>query len=176
MIVNGFSFTTNVSGGPHFTDVPYGSTFYDFVETAYNNNIIGGYPCGGYGEPCDAQYRPYFRPGNNVTRGQMTKFAASGAVGKGWIAGLDTTNVGSSPGADFWDVPKTDAFFQHVRTLVNIGAIRYHRADGDIACTYSYTSAQCQSMGHFYNGWNATRSQVAQILHEVVYNLRPYNR
>ncbi len=106
----------------------------------------------------------------------MTKFVANSVVAKGWLTGLDTTNVGTSPGADYWDVPKTDAFFQHVRTLVNIGAIRYHRADGDDACTSAFTSAQCQSMGHFFVGWAATRAQVAQILHEVIYNLRPTNR
>ena len=38
--------------------------------------IIGGYPCGGPFEPCVAPgNRPYFRPNNNATRGQMSKIA-----------------------------------------------------------------------------------------------------
>ena len=35
--------------------------------------IISGYACGGPGEPCNSQHRPYFRPGNNATRSQLGK-------------------------------------------------------------------------------------------------------
>jgi hypothetical protein len=39
--------------------------------------IIQGYPCGGPFEPCVAPAnRPYFRPQNPATRGQMAKIAA----------------------------------------------------------------------------------------------------
>jgi hypothetical protein len=37
-------------------------------------DLVTGYPCGGPGEPCDAQNRPYYRPGGLVTRQQMSKF------------------------------------------------------------------------------------------------------
>jgi hypothetical protein len=53
-----------------FTDVPRGSTFYTFVETAFCHQIISGYTCGGPGEPCPGRY---FRPGNNAIRGQIAK-------------------------------------------------------------------------------------------------------
>jgi hypothetical protein len=53
-----------------FHDVPVGSTFFQYVETAVAHGIISGYPCGGPGEPCPGQY---FRPGNNVTRAQLSK-------------------------------------------------------------------------------------------------------
>ena len=53
-----------------FNDVAVGSTFFQYVETAKQENIITGYPCGGPGEPCPGQY---FRPDNNVTRGQASK-------------------------------------------------------------------------------------------------------
>ncbi len=59
-----------------FADVPVGSAFYTYIETAANHSIIGGYPCGGPGEPCDDLNRPYFRPGNNITRGQLSKVVA----------------------------------------------------------------------------------------------------
>ncbi|MEO8286988.1 MAG: S-layer homology domain-containing protein [Chloroflexota bacterium] len=61
-------------GGQCFTDVPPSHSFFDFANRLYQQEIMVGYACGGPGEPCDANNRPYFRPGSNVTRGQMTKF------------------------------------------------------------------------------------------------------
>lgn len=61
-------------GGQCFTDVPPSSSFFDFANRLYQQEIMAGYACGGPGEPCDANNRPFFRPGSNVTRGQMTKF------------------------------------------------------------------------------------------------------
>ncbi len=60
--------------GQCFTDVPTGNTFAAFVNHLYEAEIISGYACGGAGEPCDANSRPYYRPSNTVTRAQMTKF------------------------------------------------------------------------------------------------------
>ena len=57
-------------GTASFNDVPVGSTFFQYVETAKQAGIISGYPCGSPGEPCPGTY---FRPNNNVTRGQATK-------------------------------------------------------------------------------------------------------
>ncbi len=42
VIVLGFAVTINTAGGPHLSDVPAGSTFYDYVETAYNGGWISG--------------------------------------------------------------------------------------------------------------------------------------
>jgi hypothetical protein len=56
-----------------FADVFPNTAFYTFVETAYCHGIISGYNCGGPGEPCDAQNRPYFRQFNDATRGQIAK-------------------------------------------------------------------------------------------------------
>ncbi len=56
---------------PTFNDVPFGSTFYGYVEACALRGLISGYSCGGVGEPCPGAY---FRPGNSVTRGQLTKF------------------------------------------------------------------------------------------------------
>ena len=58
-----------------FADVGPGTAFYPFVETAYCQGIISGYSCGGAGEPCDAQSRPYYRQYNDATRGQIAKIA-----------------------------------------------------------------------------------------------------
>jgi hypothetical protein len=56
-----------------YTDVPYGSTFWEYVERLANRGIMGGYPCGGPNEPCDGLNRPYFRPFDNTNRGQLMK-------------------------------------------------------------------------------------------------------
>jgi hypothetical protein len=76
-IVSGAAGWTETPTAQTFEDVPPGSTFYLYVERMASRGIIGGYPCGGVGEPCVAPgNRPYFRPGNNATRGQMSKIAA----------------------------------------------------------------------------------------------------
>jgi hypothetical protein len=62
-----------------FTDVPPGSTFYPFVRCLACRGIINGYPCGGPGEPCDGNNDPYFRAGNPVTRGQLSKIVSNSA-------------------------------------------------------------------------------------------------
>lgn len=57
-----------------FADVPPDNPFFAFANNLYRQDIVTGYTCGGPGEPCDAQNRPYYRPGNTVTRQQMSKF------------------------------------------------------------------------------------------------------
>ena len=64
--------------GQCFTDVPPANGFYTNVNALYMDGIIGGYPCGGAGEPCDADNRPYYRPANLVSRQQMSKFVDLG--------------------------------------------------------------------------------------------------
>jgi hypothetical protein len=54
--------------------VPSGNSFYEFVNRIYMQDLVTGYPCGGPGEPCDSENRPYYRPGGLVTRQQMSKF------------------------------------------------------------------------------------------------------
>ncbi|HUS17273.1 MAG TPA: S-layer homology domain-containing protein [Chloroflexia bacterium] len=73
LIVGAAGWPIDTSGAPHFADVPPTSPFYAFVETAYNHAVISGYTCGGPGEPCDPQQRPYFRAGNPAIRGQIAK-------------------------------------------------------------------------------------------------------
>ena len=68
-----FDFNEPVSG-QSFHDIPPTSTFYLYIERLANRGIINGYPCGGAGEPCvPPDNLPYFRPNNNVTRGQLAK-------------------------------------------------------------------------------------------------------
>ncbi len=60
-----------------FEDVLSSSTFYLWIERLASRGIMGGYPCGSSGEPCVApDNRPYFRPNNNATRGQVSKIVS----------------------------------------------------------------------------------------------------
>jgi hypothetical protein len=65
-----------VPNSPTFADVPRDpsdTSLYAYIETAAARGIISGYACGGPGEPCDGQQRPFYRPGNSVTRAQLSK-------------------------------------------------------------------------------------------------------
>ena len=53
---------------PTFSDVRPGNPFYQYVETAYDQGIISGYADG------------TFRPGNNATRGQISKIVYEAVI------------------------------------------------------------------------------------------------
>lgn len=61
-----------------FADILPANPFYANINALYMDGIISGYACGGLGEPCDQFQRPYYRPANNVSRQQMTKFVDLG--------------------------------------------------------------------------------------------------
>src|SRR5207253_201834 len=84
IVVLGFALpiTTPAGGAYTFADVPPTFPFFAVIETAAGRGIVNGYACGGPGEPCDSQHRPYFRPYNNVTRGQLSKIDVLAAT---WI-------------------------------------------------------------------------------------------
>jgi hypothetical protein len=82
--------------------------FYAFINRIYTQDIVSGYACGGEGEPCDPDNRPYYRPNNNVTRQQMAKFIDNARNLPGihleadWPDGViyisNTTNLGTASG------------------------------------------------------------------------------
>jgi hypothetical protein len=58
-----------------FQDVPPTNPFFNNIRAIFIAHIVDGYPCGGPGEPCVPPGNlPYYRPSNNVTRQQMSKF------------------------------------------------------------------------------------------------------
>jgi hypothetical protein len=64
--------------GGRFEDVPLDNTFFSYIAAMTDQGIVSGYPCGGPGEPCQAPAnRPYFRPTNAATRGQVSKFVTT---------------------------------------------------------------------------------------------------
>ena len=107
---------TVTPGGPtpcpvQFNDVPPGSTFFDFVRCLACRGILGGYPCGGPGEPCPGGY---FRPNNNLTRGQAAKVVANAV---GWIDPVPSTQQ------TFEDVPPSGTFWLFIERVSLHGAI-----------------------------------------------------
>ena len=104
MVVNAAGWAINTTGGPHFVDVPTTNTFYPYVETGYNHGVIGGYPCGGPGEPCPGTY---FRPNNNITRSQLSKVIA---LAKAYPLLNPATPT-------FADVAPGSTFYQYVETV-----------------------------------------------------------
>jgi hypothetical protein len=61
-----------------YEDVLPTDTFWQYIEGLSTLNVMGGYPCGGEGEPCmPPDNRPYFRPHSNATRGQVAKMVSN---------------------------------------------------------------------------------------------------
>jgi len=133
MIVLGMGWPVETPANPQFADVPRGHTFYGHIETAYRRGLIGGYECGGEGEPCPGAY---FRPGNNITRGQIAKIVVRA---KDWPL-LDP------PQPTFSDVPPGSTFYTYVETVVAHG----------IASGYNDRT--------FRPGNSATRAQLSKML------------
>jgi hypothetical protein len=80
IVSNAAGFSNSIPPAQYtFADVPPSTPFWLYVERLLANRpgAIGGYPCGGPGEPCDSANRPYLRPANSVTRGQASKIVAS---------------------------------------------------------------------------------------------------
>ncbi len=102
-----------------FADVLPDNVFYQLIETAAAHGIVTGYGCGGVNsqtgapEPCDSTRRPYYRPSNFVTRGQLTKIVVLGA---GWT-------LIHPPTATFNDVTPDNVFYPFIETAVCRGII-----------------------------------------------------
>jgi hypothetical protein len=149
MIVLGVGWPLANPSNNTFHDVPVGSTFYSYVETAFGHGIINGYACGGSGESCDPQNRPYFRPNNNVTRGQLSKLLM---LARGWA--LYTP---ASP--TFADVPASSTFYTYIETVAHKGI-----ASG-YPCGGPNESCDPQHRPYFRPGNNATRGQISKMLY-----------
>jgi hypothetical protein len=154
IVVGAFALPIN-TGGPGFADVPPGSTFFEWVQTASFYGIVVGYPCGGSGEPCNPQSQPYYRPNNDVTRAQLTKIIVRAAQQWdpiGWA--LVDPAVPT-----FNDVPSGSTFYGFVETAVAHGLL-----DG-----YACGGAGEPCPGRYFrpNG-NATRAQLSKMVYEAV--------
>jgi S-layer family protein len=119
-----------------FTDVPAGSTFYPYIRCMACRGIVAGYPDG------------TFKPGNYVTRGQLSKIVSNSA-------GYD-----EDPGARIYeDVPEGSAFYPFIQRLSNRSIMNGYRCGG--------TGEPCVTPNNrpYFRPYNtAKRGQVAKIV------------
>ena len=134
-----------------FADVQPGDTFYEFIRCLACRGIVSGYPCGGPGEGCNENNEPYYRPGANVTRGQLSKIIANSA-------GLDDEIAEGQQ--QFADVEPGDPFYLYVERLAQTGAIAGYQ------CGESGPGEPCDELNRPYFRPNspATRGQISKIV------------
>ncbi len=130
-----------------FEDVASGHTFYVFVERIASRGVIGGYACGSVGEPCGSESKPYFRPNNPATRGQITKIVSES---KGYNDPVS--------GQTFEDVAPGSTFYMWVERLASRGIMSGY------ACGGAGEPCNPGDRPYFRPGNNATRGQVAKIV------------
>ncbi|HST06502.1 MAG TPA: S-layer homology domain-containing protein [Chloroflexia bacterium] len=129
-----------------FEDVPPDHTFYAYIQCLACRGIINGYPCGGPGEPCNGNNDPYFRPGNNVTRGQFAKIASNSAG----------FNDAAGP-QQYEDVLPGSTFYDFIWRLTNRGFINGYPCGG--------VGEPCgpTNLPYFRPNANVTRGQLSKI-------------
>jgi hypothetical protein len=146
-VVSNAAGLTGTPVGQTYADVASSHPFYEWIERLSAEGAIGGYPCGGPGEPCDGQNRPYFRSGNNATRGQLSKIVAEAA---------DLT--GMPAGQTYADVPPSHTFYVWVEHLSALGVM------GGYACGGPGEPCDDQNRPYFRPGNNVTRGQTSKIV------------
>jgi hypothetical protein len=132
-----------------FEDVPPGSTFFDYIGRLASRGYINGYPCGSPGEPCNPpDNRPYFRPSNNATRGQISKIVSNAA------------NFTDPPnGQTFEDVPPGSTFYDFIERLASRGVMSgYPCGSPNEPCVPP------DNRPYFRPSNNATRGQTSKIV------------
>ncbi|HEX8599402.1 MAG TPA: S-layer homology domain-containing protein [Chloroflexia bacterium] len=136
-----------------FEDVTPDNSFYPFVRCLACKGILGGYPCGGDGEPCGPGSNPYFRPGKFVTRAQLAKILSQ-AVGFS-----ESIPDGQQT---FEDVPPGSSFYLFVERLANRDVM------GGYQCGILFDEP-CNSTQrpYFRSLNNATRGQVSKMIANV---------
>jgi hypothetical protein len=142
---------TITPGGPtpttcpiQFSDVPVGSTFYEFIRCLACRGIINGYPDG------------TFRPNNNVTRGQLSKIV--------------TNSAGFSDPATqmFEDVPPGSTFFDYIGRLASRGYINGYPCGGP-----GEPCVPPGNLPYFRPNANATRGQISKIVSNAAGFIEP---
>ncbi|MDQ5824011.1 MAG: S-layer homology domain-containing protein [Chloroflexota bacterium] len=158
--------TATVIGGEtcpiQFADVPPStseSSFYPYVRCLACRNIIGGYPCGGTNpqtgaaEPCGATQNAYYRPNNNITRGQIAKIVAQSA-------GYD-----EDPGLQIYaDVPPDQVFWLYIQQLSNDGIMGGYACGGTDPYSGQPEVCDAQDRPFFRPNAPATRGQISKIV------------
>jgi hypothetical protein len=153
-IVSNAANFTNTPNTTTFADISSSHTFYEFIERLAVRGIIGGYACGGAGEPCvPPANKPYFRASNNASRGQLSKIVCQ-------AFGCE----GAPSGQTFEDVPPGSTFYTEIEQLYALGAI------GGYACGgLGEPCVPPDNRPYFRPGATVTRGQTAKIVSSVFF-------
>jgi subtilisin family serine protease len=135
---------TSTSCPIQFSDVPVGSTFYEFIRCLACRGIINGYPDG------------TFRPNNNATRGQISKIVSNSA------------GFGDPATQMFEDVPAGSTFFDFIGRLASRGYISGYPCGGP-----GEPCNPPGNLPYFRPNANATRGQVAKIVSNAAGFIEP---
>lgn len=129
LAVEAFKLTLENPDTPTFKDVPKGSWFYQYVETAAKNGIVGGY------KDQTGTLTGYFGPGDSLTREQAMKILV--------LAAPLTTNTKGGP--HFSDVPASAWSYEYVETGYNWSVVDGY-ADGTFNPTKNINRAEIAKM------------------------------
>jgi hypothetical protein len=147
IVANAAGFQEPVSG-QQFEDVPPNHTFYAVIERMAMRGIVGGYPCGGPGEPCAPQSRPYFRSGANASRGQISKIVSRAA------------GYSEPVGGQFYtDVTMDNPFYSEIMRLTNRNVMSGYPCN-----QLPWEPCDPQNRPYFRWGSNVTRGQTSKIV------------
>lgn len=143
IVSNAAGYTDAIPGSQQsFADVPSSNPFWLFIERVYTHGAISGYACDGTnGEPTSGAC---YRPGNNLTRGQLAKIAT-------WVARYNEIPSGQT----FNDVPTDSPFYIYIERAV------MHNIISGYPC--GAVGEPCPG-AYFRPGVNVTRGQAAKIV------------
>jgi hypothetical protein len=147
IVSNAANFQDDVTGRRTYADVPSTETFWLWIERLTLHEVMSGYDCGGPGEPCDSDNRPYFRSGSNATRGQLTKIVSNAA-----------NFVEEHTEQTFADVQPTHTFYQYIERLASRQII------GGYPCGGPGEPCDSENRPYFRSANSVTRGQAAKIV------------
>jgi hypothetical protein len=149
MVSNAAGFVEPVDG-QSFEDVPFGSPFYVFIERLYGRGHMGGYQCGlRESEPCvPPANRPYFRPNESATRGQISKIVSNAA---GFAEPVS--------GQFYADVTADNPFYSEIMRLTVRGVM-----SGYPCGTVAHEPCDGEQRPYFRWGNTVTRGQASKIV------------
>jgi hypothetical protein len=141
-----------------YTDVPIESTFYPFIHCLACGGLVSGYACGGTGEPCDPGSNPYFRPRNNITRGQVAKLVSNAA------------GYHEDPREQLYeDVPPNSTFYPWVNRLSNRGIMGGYRC----GMVPHEPCVPPKNRAYFRPSSQTTRGQAAAVVKRTFFYICP---
>jgi len=149
MVSNAAGFGEPITG-QSFEDVPPASPFYLFIERLYRRGHMGGYQCGlRETEPCvPPNNRPYFRPNENATRGQISKIVSNAA-----------NFIEPVSGQFYADVTTDNPFYDEIMRLTTRGVM-----SGYPCGQLPHEPCDSQNRPYFRWGANVTRGQASKIV------------